>query len=85
MESFSRQRLLASNNQPLLRCSIEKVNRPSYFVRLKTEKTQTGDSGQDLKLHDSIEFNCSVEEMLDLTNKLRDAVKQIDRIAGDNK
>jgi polycomb group RING finger protein 4 len=61
--------------------SVDKENNPIFLLRFDTEVP-----GQiplvDQPRQQSIEFSCNTWEMVDLVQKLRDAVKQFERIAG---
>eukprot|EP00002_Diphylleia_rotans_P029208 TRINITY_DN5937_c0_g1_i1.p1 TRINITY_DN5937_c0_g1~~TRINITY_DN5937_c0_g1_i1.p1 ORF type:complete len:194 (-),score=50.59 TRINITY_DN5937_c0_g1_i1:215-796(-) len=52
---------------------IEKIDVPVYMVSLQVEKQP--------KVVEKVTFYCSVEEMTDLVNKLRDATRQIERLS----
>ncbi|GAM17463.1 hypothetical protein SAMD00019534_006380, partial [Acytostelium subglobosum LB1] len=51
--------------------SIEKVNKPVYFINLTTEREE-GEKGE-------VQFACTLDQLQDLVFKLRDAQKQIER------
>eukprot|EP01095_Lingulamoeba_sp_RSL-Kostka_P005972 TRINITY_DN182_c0_g1_i1.p1 TRINITY_DN182_c0_g1~~TRINITY_DN182_c0_g1_i1.p1 ORF type:complete len:208 (-),score=64.74 TRINITY_DN182_c0_g1_i1:140-763(-) len=72
--------------------SLEKENRPVYFIKLKTQtpgevpinskNNNNNDDNIDNKAG-NVQFSCSVWELLDLQNKLKDALNQFDRIANE--
>jgi COMM domain containing 3 len=52
--------------------SVEKLNTPSYFLRIKTKNPDGSDS--------STEIHCSVEQLQDLVAKLQDATHSLNRL-----
>eukprot|EP01101_Sappina_pedata_P011143 TRINITY_DN7263_c0_g1_i1.p1 TRINITY_DN7263_c0_g1~~TRINITY_DN7263_c0_g1_i1.p1 ORF type:complete len:205 (+),score=72.46 TRINITY_DN7263_c0_g1_i1:83-697(+) len=52
--------------------SLERVDAAMYFVTLKTRSNDDQDT--------DIKFTCTLEQLQDLANKIRDASKQFDRI-----
>lgn len=52
--------------------TLEKMNRPVYFLKLKTR--ENGGKNKD------IEFACTLEQLQDLVNKLKDAEHSLSRI-----
>jgi len=59
--------------------SMEKVNNPVYMISLETKKSkQLGTDGNDTE---NVEFTCTLEQLQDLLNRLRDAAKQVERSA----
>jgi len=49
---------------------LDKVNEPSYLINLKTQ--EPGKQG-------NLQFSCSVDELQDLVNKLKDASKSLEK------
>jgi hypothetical protein len=65
--------------------SVERENKPVYFIRLKTNAPtappSSGSEGSSQQQQsEDVEFTCSAWELIDLHTKLRDAAKQFERI-----
>jgi len=59
--------------------SLEKANQPVYLVSLETKKPQQlGSQENDTE---KVEFSCTLEQLQDLLNRLKDAAKQVERSA----
>lgn len=54
--------------------ALDRVRVPVYFVTLRT--LEPGGEPRD------VQFTCSLQELQDLTGKLRDCLKQVERITG---
>lgn len=52
--------------------SVEKLNKPSYFIRFKTKNPDGSDS--------SVDLYCSVEQLQDLVCKFQDATHALNRL-----
>jgi hypothetical protein len=70
--------------------AMEKVNTPVYMLSFETKKPQhlDVDEGEsffhfvnDVEDTDKVEFSCTLEQLQDLLNRLKDAAKQVERSA----
>jgi len=63
--------------------SVEAINKPMYIISLKTEKMDSRRLGAaDTS---DVQFSCSIEELQDLVDRLKDATKQAERITRETK
>ena len=64
--------------------TLAHIGKPVYFVSLQTEKNlklpEVGDVDVVESTKEQVEFTCNLEELQDLVSKMKDAVKQMERV-----
>ena len=64
--------------------TLAHIGKPLYFISLQTEKNlklpEVGDVNVVESTKEQVEFTCNLEELQDLVSKMKDAVKQMERV-----